>query len=488
MMTHSKITCWGIGISTAMESMLTGCFGQTVSLHTWPEDSLPTKAMFESASPIILFVSPAAEKALQALPLAQRQPFNDITRICILPENYSQSDLELGIGVNAVKILPFNASKKDIWNILHATYEAQNMPHDIHYMTRELLLERELLERKNSLLSFLVTFFANTAQSDNLTQVFENSFSALSLLFPLDTMQAATWFKNAVGNTEATLFINTPESSTKSTQWEKMLRSHILEATNNEHSIVRGKEALKLPQGSTILPKDIHTFPLHFGNADDVQGLILLGCHKQPVLGRDQSETLATALSHLSTIVANHYFLNSAKIEANVDPLTGLYNRRHLMTSLGSEITRSKRYNNHLSVMMLDLDHFKNINDTYGHQAGDLVLQKVGKILHDTLRNTDIAYRYGGEEFCVIMPETAASKAFPVAERLRKAIANYPFMLRDTTVHVTTSIGLASLESVPAINSAEEFLAQADELLYTAKARGRNCTEAADELLKMHVV
>ena len=108
--------------------------------------------------------------------------------------------------------------------------------------------------------------------------------------------------------------------------------------------------------------------------------------------------------------------------------------------------------------------------------------------MHDTLRNTDIAYRYGGEEFCVIMPETAASKAFPVAERLREAIANYPFMLRDTPVHVTTSIGLASLESMPTISSAEEFLAQADELLYTAKAKGRNCTEAADELLKAHVV
>ena len=147
MITLSKITCWAIGISSAMESMLTDYFGQTVSLQTWPEEALHMQAIFTGTSPIILFVSPSAEKKFQALPVAQRQFFSGTTRVCILPENYSQSDLELGIGVNAAKILPFNASKKDIWNIMHAAYEIQNMPNDMHYMTKELLLERELLER-----------------------------------------------------------------------------------------------------------------------------------------------------------------------------------------------------------------------------------------------------------------------------------------------------------------------------------------------------
>lgn len=486
MITLSKITCWAIGISSAMESMLTDYFGQTVSLQTWPEEALHMQAIFTGTSPIILFVSPSAEKKFQALPVAQRQFFSGTTRVCILPENYSQSDLELGIGVNAAKILPFNASKKDIWNIMHAAYEIQNMPNDMHYMTKELLLERELLERKNSLLSFLVTFFANTAQAETLVKVFENSFSALSLLFSLDTLHAATWFKNAVGNIEATVFLNAPANSAKSIQWERALLSHIQEATNNRHAIVRGRELLNLTQGSDISPKAIHAFPLQFGSADDVQGLILMGSHNQPALGRDQSETLATALNHLSTVVTNHYLLQLAKTEANIDPLTGLNNRRHLMASLANEMTRAKRYNSPLSIMMLDLDHFKTINDTYGHQAGDLVLQNVGQKIQATLRNTDIAYRYGGEEFCVIMPETAANKAFPVAERLRETIAHSSVMLCDTPIHVTTSIGLASLEASPEITSPEEFLALADELLYTAKAKGRNRTEAAENLLKVH--
>lgn len=132
-----------------------------------------------------------------------------------------------------------------------------------------------------------------------------------------------------------------------------------------------------------------------------------------------------------------------------------------------------KRYGRDLSILMMDIDHFKKINDSYGHHAGDLVIQSLSTICRNTLRETDIIGRIGGEEFAVVLPQTASHLAIEVAERLREAIADTVFSLEpDVTLHFTVSIGIATLTDMQ--NNIDTLLRFADKALYDAKLDGRN--------------
>ncbi len=156
------------------------------------------------------------------------------------------------------------------------------------------------------------------------------------------------------------------------------------------------------------------------------------------------------------------------------DPLTGLANRRHLMAELEREVKRSERLERKFSVVMLDVDHFKKFNDTYGHPAGDEVLKRLAAILHGLVREVDTAARYGGEEFLVVLPETPASEAQRVAERIRVRLAEEKFKPSGGSAGagVTVSIGLAEF---PADGKTPEVVIEAaDQALYRAKEGGRN--------------
>lgn len=157
-----------------------------------------------------------------------------------------------------------------------------------------------------------------------------------------------------------------------------------------------------------------------------------------------------------------------------LDPLTGLANRRHLMEHLSRELSRAQRTGAHLTVAILDLDHFKYVNDTYGHLCGDHVLIQAGRLFAEMLREYDVVGRYGGEEFCVILPETPLEKGLPIIQRLRHGMAEHPIPYEDITVPVSVSAGLASTENIPT-ESTDALLLTADQYLYAAKAAGRNC-------------
>lgn len=160
--------------------------------------------------------------------------------------------------------------------------------------------------------------------------------------------------------------------------------------------------------------------------------------------------------------------------QAHTDVLTGLHNRRHFFELAEQELARSKRYGKRLSLLMLDVDQFKILNDTYGHHVGDTVLQKLSEICMHTLREIDIAGRIGGEEFAILLPETMADHALEVAERLRLAIAGatVPQEHGDCPVRFTVSIGVTSL--VATDSQVDEMLRRADTALYVAKQAGRN--------------
>ncbi len=174
-------------------------------------------------------------------------------------------------------------------------------------------------------------------------------------------------------------------------------------------------------------------------------------------------------------------FLSGADAEAKyheeiyrmtiMDGLTQIYNKRHLVEALDREVTRARRHTRDLSVLMFDIDHFKSINDRYGHLAGDHVLRELARVISERIRRDEVFARYGGEEFALVLPETSLEGARQLAETLRMRIEAHDFVFQGERIAVTMSMGGAAL--APKMTGAE-LIAAADQKLYEAKRGGRN--------------
>ncbi|MCH8498870.1 MAG: GGDEF domain-containing protein [Marinobacter sp.] len=158
----------------------------------------------------------------------------------------------------------------------------------------------------------------------------------------------------------------------------------------------------------------------------------------------------------------------------HTDTLTGLYNYRHLTQALEGEMERTRRCGRPTGLIALDLDHFKQVNDTWGHEAGNQVLVHTARLLEQHIRKLDIPCRYGGEELFIILPSSDLTETLRVAERVRKAIAQSPVTTDTGDITVTASLGVAIYDGAR-IQSATDFIKQADNYLYEAKQSGRNC-------------
>ena len=161
---------------------------------------------------------------------------------------------------------------------------------------------------------------------------------------------------------------------------------------------------------------------------------------------------------------------------AITDGLTGVYTRRYFIERFDEEIKRSVLRKSSLSFLMIDADHFKKINDQHGHLTGDAVLKEIANIIQENVREIDIVGRFGGEEFCVVLPDTDLDGAIVVAHRIRKSSEKRSIKAYDSTLHVTLSIGLATYPSDGKL--LEELMDKADWALYRAKSQGRNCVVA----------
>ncbi len=162
---------------------------------------------------------------------------------------------------------------------------------------------------------------------------------------------------------------------------------------------------------------------------------------------------------------------------AIMDQLTGLYNRRRFETIFSNEFKRASRYQLPLSLLMIDIDHFKTVNDTLGHQDGDIVLRELAQVIQSTIREVDTPARWGGEEFVILSPNTTRENGLRAAERVRKAIANHSFTGMPGK-KITVSIGVAGIPD-PDIDSRDKMLHAADLAMYSAKKNGRNRSESA---------
>ena len=191
-----------------------------------------------------------------------------------------------------------------------------------------------------------------------------------------------------------------------------------------------------------------------------------------------QLEALASKIKVMEAeAVKNHTVLEKQRYKALHDPLTELPNREHYNERASYECQRWQRYSRPLTLAVFDIDHFKKINDSHGHQAGDRVLKVIGRSVAKRLREVDFFCRFGGEEFVALMPETSLADAMPVLDAIRAAIANAAFNYKEQPISITLSIGVTEFKAGDDVESA--FL-RADEALYAAKAGGRNCVKTAE--------
>lgn len=176
----------------------------------------------------------------------------------------------------------------------------------------------------------------------------------------------------------------------------------------------------------------------------------------------------------------------SLERENMTDPLMGIYNRRYFDRRLHEEFARSVRYRQPLSLIMADIDHFKAVNDKWGHQTGDRVLKSLAELLSGAVRESDVVCRYGGEELAIILPHTSGDASMILAERLRAQVAQLEIAvvegsgLSEQLVRITVSLGVSEL--MPQMETTDMFVMQADKALYSAKLSGRNCVVACKEL------
>ena len=158
------------------------------------------------------------------------------------------------------------------------------------------------------------------------------------------------------------------------------------------------------------------------------------------------------------------------------DNLTQLYNRRYFDDELGREFSRSRRHQRPLSLLLFDIDHFKNVNDTHGHHVGDITLKTVADVIRSSVRTEDVVARFGGEEIVVLLPEATADQAASVAEKLRVLVAARVVEFRDLRLSVTVSVGCASLAETD--GDPAQFFQRCDQKMYEAKAAGRDCVRS----------
>jgi diguanylate cyclase (GGDEF)-like protein len=226
---------------------------------------------------------------------------------------------------------------------------------------------------------------------------------------------------------------------------------------------IRAEKRFSLPDRAI---KSMVMAPLRIRGS--LRGAIIVFSPADETYDRSHADLLGLAASQTSLTLERAAYFRKQEDMARCDGLTGLLNHRVFQERVREEVERVTRYGRPLSLIMFDIDHFKQFNDTYGHPVGDEVIKMVARTIRGVVRRTDIAFRYGGEEFCVLLPETAAENAMHLAQRLRAKVESNRAV---RNLSVTISLGVTGLRGR---ESAESLVGRADKALYSAKSEGRN--------------
>ncbi|MBG0790958.1 MAG: sensor domain-containing diguanylate cyclase [Desulfovibrionaceae bacterium] len=467
---------WGLGLKQGLVRQIEKGVGPGFHLRNFPADSLPSgKDLSHDEKPSAAWIPWAV---WNDFPECRRDEFRNqgaTQRILIQESGDAPLEMDTVLAEGFLTVVRTPLTRPKIQDVLFRAKEVTSMYSDIYRMTEEIMLERELLARKTDQLLFLNKILASATESLDAATILANAKETLSLVLPVRMLNAAFWnSREDSGTSEMEIFLNGQMPPAVESAWVEHLSASAASMgaapvagfhINHTDPARRPEYGRKPDEGKLV------TMPLAAGH--ETFGCLALLCESGYRLGKDQVETFRSAINHIGLALRNALTFKEVKLRADRDGLTRIYNRRSFEERLVYEIKRRRRYNHDLSLLMVDLDHFKSVNDTYGHKTGDMVLRKVGEILVRTFRTTDLAARYGGEEFVVLLPHTSEESAWKLAERVRRNIESSEFSFENRTFSITASIGVASVEG-GALSSDDDLIVKADKALYQAKNNGRN--------------
>ncbi len=467
---------WGISLSEEMQGEILSALGSGYHLRNWPEDALPKERDIARCNPLVIWITREAWLSIPDDVRRRLREWDIPQRVLILEDGKSVSDFEDVVENGFLSAVSLPLTSKKIRDVIFRAKEVKSLYDDIFRMTREIMLERELLARKTDLILFLNQVLTRASESLDPGVILTQAREDLGLLLPIKALMAAFWQTDEQGVLEAEFFLEPDMEPGFEETWTGYLLDNVQRLTQRPVSgyqiaYLGPAEARDDPPDYSLDPSGVLLLPLK--TAGHVFGCLAISRGPGHSMGKDEVQALYAAVNHLSLALRNAALFSEIKTKADHDGLTRIHNRRAFDERLLDELRRHQRYPGDMSLLMLDLDHFKQVNDTHGHLAGDLVLREIGRILQESLRSTDFGARYGGEEFVVILPQTSEEQAWVLAERLRRAIAALQFEFEGREFQVTTSIGVATLKP-GALKKRVDLLRQADEALYQAKANGRN--------------
>lgn len=467
---------WGLGLTDSLKRQIEESVGPGFHVRHFPVDSLPgTREINQEETPATAWIPWSIWNSLTGRHKEELRNQDATQRVLIQDDSDEDIEMDRVLNEGFLTVVRTPLTRPKVQDAMFRAKEVTSMYSDIYRMTEEIMLERELLARKTDQLMFLNKILASATESLDPSTILMNAKETLSLVLPVKLLNAVFWsYQPESDVADVEIFLNGKMPPETEGLWVEHL---LATATNMGSGPVNGFHILHTDSARrsefSLKPEQGRLVTMPFTAGQETFGSLALLCEPGYRLGKDQVETFRSAVNHLGLALRNAMTFKEVKLRADRDGLTRICNRHSFEERLVYEIKRRRRYNHDLSLLMFDLDHFKLVNDTYGHKAGDMVLRKVGEILTETFRTTDLPARYGGEEFVVLLPHTSEKAAWKLAERVREAIQSSRFHFDGHDFTVTASIGVASVEA-GALTKDDDLIIKADKALYEAKHNGRN--------------
>jgi len=467
---HPEIM-WGLGLDPDTAAFIEACAGPGFALRNLPPDAVAWMRGSEGQSQAAWI----PWRVWSELPKSRRKACrtdDSVRRILLLEEGDPPLETEQVLSEGFLTAVRGPLTRFKVRDALLRLRELDSLSADLRHKTEEIMLERELLARKSNHLSFLNRVLSRASASLDAVTILTKAKTDLRHLLPVEALCTVFWTRTAQSpGLDAEMYMHCLMAPAENSAWQEILLAateRLGGAKVSEYRQICMSPSKHLRQ--TPPPSSGRMLMLPLSVCGEGFGCMVIMTQKGLRLAKDQVQTLNAAVNHLALALRNALLYRQVKSMADRDGLTKIANRRSFEERLDEEAQRHGRYDQPLSLILLDLDHFKNVNDTHGHQAGDAVLRDMAALLSESLRGSDFPARYGGEEFAVILPHTSREQALLLAERIRMRVASRS-PGGEAGAELTVSAGVASL---PPGARGTDLVLLADQALYLAKNGGRN--------------
>jgi len=452
---------WMLGVSGQPARKIRLAVGESAPLQRFEARDLPGQPEYDRASPLAVFVDMGLWRTLRHDPPAW---LARARKVLVADEDTPPKRCDV-LAQGFVACLTRPMPKGRIVSALENARQAAQLYDEIALLLADAQRERDQMAHENSLLAFRQSLLSKAMTSLDIPEVLRALGEDLARLFPVTEVLGVFWHDSPEMEICLPAGLSAPAKAAR-LDYLQDLAARVGGQGSRAYSLH------EFPGGDQDTPTDpglALLVPLH--SQEKPFGCLSVLLSRD--LDRNEQELARQAVLQLAPWLRNALDYLRLKRRADRDGLTGLYNRRTFDTRLDQELKRHMRHKEGFVLMMADLDHFKRVNDTHGHLAGDAVLRSAAQALESGLRETDFVARYGGEEFAIILPHTGTAQAWLLAERLRRRVAEASPRYAGRPIPVTISIGLAGFLPGQAATPAS-LVSQADQALYAAKNAGRD--------------